>query len=98
MAGATNDNQLKAAPKETAAAEAARRFGGSDDSGDGGRDSDGDCNGDGDGDGDIDSGGNGNGNGDSSGGGGGGGGGGSGSGRRWTVEYTWRATPSRSCW
>ena len=96
MAGATDDNQLKAALKETAVEAAARWFSGGDDSGDGGRDGNGDGNGkdDGDGDGDSNSGGNGIGNSDSGGGGGGSGGGGGG---RWTVEYTWCASPSRSC-
>ncbi len=103
MAGATDDNQLKSAPKEMTVAAAARRFGRSYDSGNGGGDGNGDGDGDddgdgnsdsdGDGNGDSDSCGYGNGDGDSGGGSGGGGGGGSG---RWMVEFTWRASP-RSC-
>ena len=66
MVGATDDNQLKAAPKEMAVAVAAHWFGGSDESSDGGGDGDGDGNGnndsngdsDGEGDGNSDSGGN----------------------------------------
>ena len=92
MVGATDDNQLKAALKETTATAAAQWFGNGYESGNGGGDSNGDGNGandiDGnsgsDGNGNSNSGGDGNGIGDS-GGGGGGGGGGCG---RWTVEYT----------